>query len=112
MLARTSSNRESPAPPQTAIRRTSPSLSPETLTPPATEGRIPYTRATASVALSAQVSIKLVIGPVPISGITLGVLLVGGLLGPRLGMSAAALYWYVNIAVYAAIYYGIYITKF
>jgi len=28
------------------------------------------------------------------------------------GMSAAALYWYVNVAVYAAIYYGIYITKF
>jgi heme/copper-type cytochrome/quinol oxidase subunit 3 len=28
------------------------------------------------------------------------------------GMSAAALYWYVNVAVYAVIYYGIYITKF
>jgi cytochrome c oxidase subunit 3 len=28
------------------------------------------------------------------------------------GMSAAALYWYVTVAVYAAIYYGIYITKF
>ena len=27
------------------------------------------------------------------------------------GMSAAALYWYVTVAVYAAIYYGIYITK-
>jgi cytochrome c oxidase subunit III len=28
------------------------------------------------------------------------------------GMSAAALYWYVTVLVYAAIYYGIYITKF
>jgi heme/copper-type cytochrome/quinol oxidase subunit 3 len=28
------------------------------------------------------------------------------------GMSAAALYWYVTVAVYAVIYYGIYITKF
>ena len=28
------------------------------------------------------------------------------------GMSAAALYWYVNVAVYSVIYYGIYITKF
>jgi heme/copper-type cytochrome/quinol oxidase subunit 3 len=28
------------------------------------------------------------------------------------GMSAAALYWYVTVAVYGAIYYGIYITKF
>jgi heme/copper-type cytochrome/quinol oxidase subunit 3 len=27
------------------------------------------------------------------------------------GMSAAALYWYVTVAVYAAIWYGIYITK-
>jgi heme/copper-type cytochrome/quinol oxidase subunit 3 len=27
------------------------------------------------------------------------------------GMSAAALYWYVTIAVYAAIWFGIYITK-
>ena len=27
------------------------------------------------------------------------------------GMSAAALYWYVTVAVYGAIYYGIYITK-
>jgi heme/copper-type cytochrome/quinol oxidase subunit 3 len=27
------------------------------------------------------------------------------------GMSAAALYWYVTVAVYPAIYYGIYITK-
>lgn len=27
------------------------------------------------------------------------------------GMTAAALYWYVTIAVYAAIWYGIYITK-
>ena len=27
------------------------------------------------------------------------------------GMSAAALYWYVTIAVYSAVWYGIYITK-
>jgi cytochrome c oxidase subunit 3 len=27
------------------------------------------------------------------------------------GMTAAALYWYVTVAVYTAIYYGIYITK-
>lgn len=27
------------------------------------------------------------------------------------GMSAAALYWYVTVAVYAAVWYGIYITK-
>ena len=27
------------------------------------------------------------------------------------GMSAAALYWYVTVVVYSAIYYGIYITK-
>ncbi len=27
------------------------------------------------------------------------------------GMSAAALYWYVTIAVYAAVWYGVYITK-
>jgi len=28
------------------------------------------------------------------------------------GMSAAALYWFVTVAVYSVIYYGIYITKF
>ena len=27
------------------------------------------------------------------------------------GMTAAALYWYVTVAVYSVIYYGIYITK-
>jgi heme/copper-type cytochrome/quinol oxidase subunit 3 len=27
------------------------------------------------------------------------------------GMSAAALYWYVQIAVFTAIWFGIYITK-
>lgn len=27
------------------------------------------------------------------------------------GMSAAALYWYVTVAVYAAVWYGVYITK-
>jgi biotin transport system substrate-specific component len=56
------------------------------------------------MALSAQASIKFVIGPVPISGITFGVLLVGGLLGPRLGMSAAILYvamGVVGLPVYA-----------
>ena len=27
------------------------------------------------------------------------------------GMTAAALYWYVTVAVYAAVWYGVYITK-
>ena len=27
------------------------------------------------------------------------------------GMSAAALYWYVTIAVYAVIWYAVYVTK-
>lgn len=44
------------------------------------------------IAASAQVSIKLAIGPVPITGQTFAVLLAGGLLGPALGMSAGALY--------------------
>lgn len=44
------------------------------------------------IALSARASIALPIGPVPISGLTFGVLLAGALLGPRLGASAAILY--------------------
>jgi biotin transport system substrate-specific component len=44
------------------------------------------------IALAAQASIRVYVGPVPISGVTFGVLLVGGLLGPRLGMSAGVLY--------------------
>lgn len=44
------------------------------------------------MALSAQVSITLAFGPVPITGQTFAVLLVGALLGPWLGMAAAALY--------------------
>jgi biotin transport system substrate-specific component len=43
-------------------------------------------------AATAQVSIKLPIGPVPISGITVGVLMVGGLLGARLGTITAVAY--------------------
>ncbi|MCX7860032.1 MAG: biotin transporter BioY [Chloroflexus sp.] len=45
------------------------------------------------VALSAQIRISLMpFSPVPITGQTLGVLLVGGLLGPRLGLAALLLY--------------------
>ena len=44
------------------------------------------------IALSAQVSIRLPIGPVPLTGQTFGVLLIGALLGPRLGFMAAAAY--------------------
>ena len=56
------------------------------------------------IALTAQASIRIAIGPVPISGVTFGVLLVGGLLGPRLGVGAAALYvsmGVVGLPVYA-----------
>jgi cytochrome c oxidase subunit 3 len=44
---------------------------------------------------------------------TMGFQSLGGQLTGRdaEGMSAAALYWYVTVAVYSAIYYGIYITK-
>lgn len=52
----------------------------------------------------AQVSVRLHIGPVPITGLTFGVLLSGGLLGPRLGLSAAMLYLamgVVGLPVYA-----------
>lgn len=45
------------------------------------------------VALSAQIRISLMpFSPVPITGQTLGVLLVGSLLGPRLGLAALLLY--------------------
>jgi biotin transport system substrate-specific component len=44
------------------------------------------------VALCAQVSIPLPFTPVPLSGQTLGVLLTGALLGPRLGALALLLY--------------------
>ncbi len=45
------------------------------------------------VALSAQISISLLpFSPVPITGQTLGVLLVGSLLGPRLGLFSLLLY--------------------
>ena len=46
----------------------------------------------AVIALSAQVEIELPIGPVPITGQTFAVLLIGALLGPWLGAMAAALY--------------------
>jgi biotin transport system substrate-specific component len=41
---------------------------------------------------TAQISIKLPVSPVPISGITFGVLVVGGLLGARLGTISSVLY--------------------
>lgn len=44
------------------------------------------------VALLAQVSIPLPFTPVPVTGQTLGVLLVGGALGSRLGAASLALY--------------------
>ncbi|NJN15174.1 MAG: biotin transporter BioY [Oscillochloris sp.] len=44
------------------------------------------------VALCAQIRIPLPFSPVPITGQTLGVLLVGSLLGPRLGLLAMLLY--------------------
>jgi len=44
------------------------------------------------VALCAQISIPLPFTPVPLSGQTLGVLLTGALLGPRLGVLALLLY--------------------
>lgn len=44
------------------------------------------------IALSAQVSIRIPIGPVPITGQTFAWLLVPALLGPRLGAAAALLY--------------------
>ncbi|MPZ98648.1 MAG: biotin transporter BioY [Dehalococcoidia bacterium] len=50
------------------------------------------------IALSAQVSIGLPVGPVPLTGQTLGVLLVGAALGSRLGMAAVAVYLAEGIA--------------
>ena len=44
------------------------------------------------IAVSARISIVLPIGPVPITAQTFAVLLVGGTLGARLGLAAAALY--------------------
>ena len=43
-----------------------------------------------------------------IAGTSMGAI-IGGLYAS--GMSAAALYWYVIVAVYAVLWYGIYITK-
>ncbi len=48
-------------------------------------------------AATAQISIKLPVSPVPISGITLGVLVVGGLLGARLGTVSSVLYLALGI---------------
>ena len=59
----------------------------------------------ALLALSAQVTIHLPIGPVPITGQTFAVLLLGAVLGPRLGAMAAALYvleGIANLPVYAS----------
>tara|TARA_B100000029_G_scaffold516440_1_gene629856 strand:+ start:3614 stop:4615 length:1002 start_codon:yes stop_codon:yes gene_type:complete len=44
------------------------------------------------IALTAQISIQIPIGPVPITGQTFGVLLIGALLGSRLGSLSAILY--------------------
>ena len=59
----------------------------------------------ALLALSAQVTIHLPIGPVPITGQTFAVLLLGAVLGPRRGAMAAALYvleGIANLPVYAS----------
>ena len=50
------------------------------------------------IALAAQVSIRLPLGPVPITGQTFAVLMVGGLLGSRLGLAAGVLYLAEGIA--------------
>ena len=44
------------------------------------------------IALTAQISIQIPIGPVPITGQTFGVLLIGALLGSRLGALSSVLY--------------------
>ena len=44
------------------------------------------------IALTAQISIQIPIGPVPITGQTFGVLLIGALFGSRLGALSAVLY--------------------
>lgn len=56
------------------------------------------------IALAAQASIRVYLGPVPISGVTFGVLFAGALLGPRLGLGAGSLYvamGVVGLPVYA-----------
>ncbi|MBI2939606.1 MAG: biotin transporter BioY [Chloroflexi bacterium] len=50
------------------------------------------------IAASAQVRIELGFSPVPITGQTLGVLLVGALLGPRLAFGATTLYIVQGVA--------------
>ena len=53
---------------------------------------------TVFVALAAQVSIPLPFTPVPITGQTFAVVLVGASLGPLLGFASLVLYWLVGIA--------------
>lgn len=53
---------------------------------------------TAFVAVAAQVSIPLPFTPVPITGQTFAVVLVGASLGPLLGFTSLLLYWLVGIA--------------
>lgn len=53
---------------------------------------------TAFVAIAAQVSIPLPFTPVPITGQTFAVVLVGASLGPLLGFTSLMLYWLVGIA--------------
>jgi biotin transport system substrate-specific component len=52
----------------------------------------------AFVAIAAQISIPLSFTPVPITGQTFAVLLVGGALGARLGVLSLMLYWLAGIA--------------
>jgi biotin transport system substrate-specific component len=52
----------------------------------------------ALVALAAQVSIPLPFTPVPITGQTFAVLLVGASLGAPLGVASLVLYWLVGVA--------------
>lgn len=53
---------------------------------------------TAFVAVAAQVSIQLPFTPVPITGQTFAVVLVGASLGPLLGFTSLLLYWLVGLA--------------
>jgi len=50
------------------------------------------------IALAAQVRIPLGFTPVPITGQTFGVLLVGGALGFRRGLASTAVYWLIGFA--------------
>lgn len=50
------------------------------------------------IAVSAQVSVRLPITPVPFTGQTLAVLLAGAALGPSLGLASAALYFALALA--------------